>query len=179
MFENIGKKIKILATIISIIGFVVFSIIGLIFLFNIGFLAFLITISVGFLGSWLGSFFLYGFGELIETNSQICKTNIEIKSILANPYTHNSNHVKESTPVPNFTLNANAEHTTTSQADSTVPNDVVAKSLTANYITKKSLIDKPISEKQKEKINNLKILYEGGLITEEEYIDKIKKIINQ
>ena len=81
MFSNIGSKIKKLASILCWVG-IIASVIGGIVCFVIagqlgsygggmmvlyGFLA----IIVGSLLAWIGSFFTYGFGELIETNQQI------------------------------------------------------------------------------------------------------------
>lgn len=76
MFDNIGKKIKSLANVLCWIGIVV-SVITAIIMFvaaeegsykteglytGLGF-AFLI---IGPLSSWVSSFFMYGFGELID-----------------------------------------------------------------------------------------------------------------
>ena len=66
MFDNIGGKIKNLAVISTWIG-IIFSIILAIatWVCEFGFLLGLIVLVVGFLCSWIGSFLLYGFGELI------------------------------------------------------------------------------------------------------------------
>lgn len=77
MFNNIGRKIQGLATFLTVIG------IGISFIFTIIQISIyayiedevmivtaIITGIIGCLASWLGSFFLYGFGKLIE-NSQI------------------------------------------------------------------------------------------------------------
>ena len=67
MFGNIGKKIKTLAAVITWIGIAicVFIGIGLFGLHNNT--AGVAVILVGSLLSWLLSFILYGFGEIVDT----------------------------------------------------------------------------------------------------------------
>lgn len=74
MFENIGGKIKTLATVITIIGIVGSVIFGLIILAR-DFLLGLLIIIVGSLASWIGSFFAYGFGQLIENTEELIAIN--------------------------------------------------------------------------------------------------------
>ena len=69
MFENIGGKIKKLAKICTGIGIVFSVIAGIVTMFQSFFTGLLIA-AIGALASWVGSFLLYGFGELVE-NSQI------------------------------------------------------------------------------------------------------------
>ena len=78
MFNNIGKKIKILASVIFWIGIIVGAI-GFIVMLAFGLveeeelfigLSFAVLVVVGF-GSWIGSFFLYGFGQLIENSDRL------------------------------------------------------------------------------------------------------------
>ena len=72
MFNNIGEKIKSLAVGCTIIGCVSSMITGIILLTNengIGVLVFIL----GCLVSWVGSFVLYGFGELITQTTAIAK----------------------------------------------------------------------------------------------------------
>ena len=71
MFNNIGGKIKALATLVCLIGMAA-SVIGAIALWatnsrynNTIWTGFVVLIA-GCVGSWVGSFFAYGFGELIE-----------------------------------------------------------------------------------------------------------------
>ena len=73
MFTNIGSKIKTLAVILCALG-IVASFVAFIAMCTIdedmvgmGFL----TLIGGSLFSWIGSFFTYGFGELIEKTSNI------------------------------------------------------------------------------------------------------------
>mgnify|MGYP007120306613 CR=1 FL=1 len=80
MFNNIGKKIKTLATVITILGISVSVIFGVAVIagymsyfrgFSTGVASGLIVMVVGSLASWISSFLLYGFGELIEKTSEI------------------------------------------------------------------------------------------------------------
>lgn len=66
MFDNIGGKIKVLAQVVCWIGITISVIFGLISFENGG----IVVIILGSLFSWIGSFTLYGFGQLIE-NSDI------------------------------------------------------------------------------------------------------------
>lgn len=84
MFNNIGEKIKTLAIIITILGIIASVISGIAFIVSsivdsydvsrlaAGIILGVLTIVVGSLLSWISSFLLYGFGELIE-NSTILK----------------------------------------------------------------------------------------------------------
>ena len=72
MFKNIGGKIKDLAEILCWIGVILSVIIALPSL-KLNILRGIITIVIGFLVSWLGTFLLYGFGELIEKTSETAK----------------------------------------------------------------------------------------------------------
>ena len=79
MFSNIGGKIKRLATAISVIGIGLSVICGSIMIIagansggamvGTGFA----VLIVGSLVSWIGSFFVYGFGELIENTTVIAE----------------------------------------------------------------------------------------------------------
>jgi len=89
MFDNIGGKIKTLAVIICALG-IIASVIAAIVIIVLAienhitrdiYLGFGLLIA-GPLASWIGSFFVYGFGELIEKVS-----NIEDK-IYSNPKTY-------------------------------------------------------------------------------------------
>lgn len=73
MYNNIGRKIKILATVLMVIGVLISLVSGIAMMSmnarmygNTGAITGLLTIALGTVGSWAGSFVLYGFGELIE-----------------------------------------------------------------------------------------------------------------
>ena len=90
MFHNIGEKIKILATIMTILGIIASVISGIAFIvYSIveaydvsglvaGIILGVLTMVVGSLLSWISSFLLYGYGELIE-NSTIIKEKLADK----------------------------------------------------------------------------------------------------
>lgn len=66
MFDNIGDKIKTMTWIFCVVGIGLCVIAGLVLIFSS---QFLLGILIGVLGSaacYLGSFFAYGFGQLIE-----------------------------------------------------------------------------------------------------------------
>ncbi len=107
MFDEIGKKIKKLAEILCWIGIVV-SIIMTFVLWGIGADSYepesyiwsgLIIGILGSLTSWVGSFFMFGFGDLIDSTAQLkekfCNTS------------NNISIVNKQTPVQNPTFEAN------------------------------------------------------------------------
>lgn len=86
MFDNIGGKLKTLAKVLTILGVAASIIIGIIVMSDGGAMSYygyrsgpssasivsgLIFMLIGSLGAWLGSFLLYGFGELIEKAQEI------------------------------------------------------------------------------------------------------------
>ena len=76
MFENIGGKIKTLAKVVCWIGIIVSVILGLGLLSRNAITA-LLFIGIGSLGSWIGSFMTYGFGQLIENTDILVKQGEE------------------------------------------------------------------------------------------------------
>ncbi|MBE5777932.1 MAG: hypothetical protein E7331_01225 [Clostridiales bacterium] len=100
MWNNIGGKIKTLSKVICWIGIIVSIILALIIWIGgsessrpydyygnnrysysyrssapSSFLSGLIVLVVGCLGSWIGAFFSYGFGELIESTVATAENN--------------------------------------------------------------------------------------------------------
>ena len=77
MFKNIGGKIKGLAKVICIVGIAIYVVAGIGMICSgyndtmVG-MGFAVMI-VGSLVSWIGSFFAYGFGELIENITVIAE----------------------------------------------------------------------------------------------------------
>lgn len=89
MFRNIGRKIKSLAKVLCWIGIIVFTIVGILtiiiavqdpyygynYIFGYsttaGVVFGILIIVLGSLLSWVGSFVLYGFGELVENSKHI------------------------------------------------------------------------------------------------------------
>ena len=64
MFDNIGSKIKTLAQVICWIGIIASVIIGFVLMVQDEDTVFIgiLTMIIGSLGSWVGSFMTYGFG---------------------------------------------------------------------------------------------------------------------
>ncbi len=82
MFDNIGKKIKNLAATCAWIGIIGSIVLGIAIISEgsddeaiIG----ILTAGVGALVSWVSSFCLYGFGQLIENTDIIAGRKGEIK----------------------------------------------------------------------------------------------------
>lgn len=106
MFDNIGGKIKTLAVIACVLGMIASIIIGLTLMDHGG----LWIIIGGCLGSWVGAFFIYGFGELIEQATITAENTTEIRNALvaSNPTpvpstpksTIAQSHTSEAKPIP-------------------------------------------------------------------------------
>ena len=71
MYNNIGKKIRILAIVTAAIFATLFIIIGVFLVTKQQFFAGIPVIIFGPLFSWVSSFVLYGFGELIDKTGEI------------------------------------------------------------------------------------------------------------
>ncbi len=86
MFNNIGGKIKVLAKVLCWVGIILSVIMGIVMMasggnarYNLngsyvsgsGVVVGILIIVIGCLGSWVGSFFAYGFGQLIENTDAI------------------------------------------------------------------------------------------------------------
>ena len=82
MFENIGEKIKDFATAIAIIGIGVCFIVGIVMMTHQLFFEGFLLATIGSLISWLSSFILYGFGELIDKTTDIQRDIQSVKQQL-------------------------------------------------------------------------------------------------
>ena len=98
MFNNIGSKIKSLSVLVSVGGIISSILIGFILLLALDEMGALIGIVIAVVGSvisWIGSFFAYGFGELIENSSIIAKSGATAPfpnaNIHQNPRNFNNN----------------------------------------------------------------------------------------
>ncbi len=91
MFNNIGKKIKSLAKVICYLGIIASCISGIVVMVImmeaddeigaiIGFVALVVIAGVGSLSAWIGSFFMYGFGELVDKTTDTAKNTEVIAS---------------------------------------------------------------------------------------------------
>ena len=92
MFNNIGRKIKGLARVIFWITLVLWALASLggmiamiatVGRYNGGMVvlaifAFFVSVGIGFLVSWIGSFFMFGYGQLIDDTEINRKTNQQI-----------------------------------------------------------------------------------------------------
>ncbi len=76
MFDNVGAKIKTLASIVAWLGIIGSVIIGTLIMISAEELAAmgLIIAVIGSVSSWLGSILVYAFGELVD-NSAILVDN--------------------------------------------------------------------------------------------------------
>ena len=88
MYDNIGGKIKTLAMVQCFIGAVISIIIGFVLIMEKAALLGLLVMVMGVVCSWILSFLIYGFGELVENTAQIARntrptvkgTNVPINS---------------------------------------------------------------------------------------------------
>ena len=73
MFNNIGHKIKVIAYVFTILGIAASVIAGLIMILTGERYALfgILTMIFGSLAAWIGSFLIYGFGELIDKTTDI------------------------------------------------------------------------------------------------------------
>lgn len=68
MYDNIGSKIKTLAQVVFVIMAIISIISGIVIILSDdgAILIGILSAAIGVLLSWVGTFFLYGFGQLIE-----------------------------------------------------------------------------------------------------------------
>lgn len=81
MFNNIGEKIKKLAIVATVLGMIA-SLIAAIIIWagNMGVLYGIFVLVVGVVFSWISSFVLYGFGEVIVKLNEIEKDIQNLKA---------------------------------------------------------------------------------------------------
>ncbi len=93
MFNNISKKIKSLAQILCWAG-IICSLVSGIVIIATGDLAFLgfVVIVIGSLLSWVSSFTLYGFGQLIENTSPLVQN---VQNTSSNKKVESTKKIKE------------------------------------------------------------------------------------
>lgn len=80
MFDDIGRKIKILAKIMTWVGIAISVILGIILLCSGDGILMIcggVEIVVGSIFSWVGSFLLFGFGQLI-TKAEVIADDMDI-----------------------------------------------------------------------------------------------------
>lgn len=105
MFDNIGGKIKSAATALAILGIIGSIIVGSIIIAEANdsyypsateTLSGWLVIIVGSLSSWVSSFTLYGFGQLIENTDAICSEMKSIRYITSKHITNASDKAQSS-----------------------------------------------------------------------------------
>ena len=102
MFEDIGGKIKTLAAVTFVIVAVVFFILGCILMYNSMILLGLLVAAIGFGIGYIGSFFIYGFGQLIQ-NTDIIVSDIKRRRKQEEAEKTASVHAPEKRQAPVFT----------------------------------------------------------------------------
>ena len=116
MFDDIGGKIKGLAVILCVLGIILSVILGIVcwtlptgYRYSnpmAGFWPGLAVIVGGCLGSWIGSFFMYGFGQLIEDTQE---SRALLYQMSLDQGRQGSKHTADdrpiSTPVPDVPVN--------------------------------------------------------------------------
>lgn len=76
MFDNIGEKLKGLATVECLVGIVGSVISGLVMCFNDMILTGLLTAGLGSLAAWIASWMTYAIGEIaVNTSVLVAKTS--------------------------------------------------------------------------------------------------------
>ena len=104
MFDNISDKMKSAATALAILGIIGSIIVGIVMIAKaedsyypeIGIWSGWLVIIVGSLSSWVSSFTLYGFGQLIENTDAICSEMKSIRYITSKHITNASDKAQSS-----------------------------------------------------------------------------------
>lgn len=99
MFENIGGKIKGLATATCWIGIVISIILGIVSGPIVGGLTGLIISAVGSLLSWVGSFVLYALGEITESLKYLAQGKA---NEIGETNEHDTGRIRKAKPVEQF-----------------------------------------------------------------------------
>lgn len=86
MFNNIGKKIKALAKFLCILGIILSILIGVLMILSHSgdpqtLFYGILVIVLGSLLSWVGAFFAYGFGELVDNSKKAVEQLERIKTL--------------------------------------------------------------------------------------------------
>ena len=71
MFNNIGKKVKILAWLELVAGIALSILIGIVIILSSQFLIGIITMAIGILISWIATLSLYAIGEIAENTKKM------------------------------------------------------------------------------------------------------------
>ena len=71
MYKGIGGKIKTLAGVITCIGILLSIVSGVVLMTKGYVLVGVLVMLVGFLFSWISTFILYGFGQMVENSDKL------------------------------------------------------------------------------------------------------------
>lgn len=150
MFNNVGSKIKTLALVFTIIGFVASGVLGVIMMFTQLFvgLGFLIG---GALSSWLSGCLFYALGEIVES-----LRNIEYLTRA------NGQHL--------FEIKSKLNGQNTNRAQPNQEQNSANSSIFKNFATKKA---------KEEEIKRINDLYINGEINKEEYLSALDELNNR
>ncbi len=157
MFNNIGKKIKLLATALCYFGILCSVILGLIIASMLSFWSGIAVLVIGSLVAWCASFTMYGFGTLIEDTRTI-------RDLLADP------NIPQGTPY-------------LTQSPST-PAKKANVAPSPNLYKKEPTLQKPAPSTESPKtssqnnskensLTHLQDLFEAGVINETQYWERI------
>lgn len=119
MFDNIGRKVKILAIVTCVIGVLGSVIGGIVILYNNSYMEVpgILTMVLGSLFSWISSWVMYAIGEAAETANKNAYVLAELqKKLQANGNDENSSQERISGHAPNFGKNT-PSYVTGSPAD--------------------------------------------------------------
>lgn len=155
MFDNIGSKIKTLAQVICWIGIIASVIIGFVLMVQDEDTAFIgiLTMILGSLGSWIGSFMTYGFGQLIENSDILVEQGNKIPE---KPNNTNSNAFVNSVEKPKHQWRCEG---------------------CGNMISENICpICNKVSKEMSDKLETLNKWKAEGLITDEEYQQKVESL---
>ena len=148
MFKNIGSKIKAVAKIFCFTGMLISLYYGLTVIIKEEIILGVLVLIVGSLGSWLGTIALYGFGQLVENSKRIIDILEEERD-------------KGVTHVDNIPLSA-------------APISIKPTPINNNY--SEEIRDDIVKKMIDGKINTLEKLLQEGVITEEEYKEKMAQL---
>lgn len=80
MYDNIGGKIKQFAKLCAGIGIAISVMCGLAVMAAAGLLVGVLVAAIGGVASWVGSFVLYGFGQLVENSDKLVEASKKASS---------------------------------------------------------------------------------------------------
>lgn len=162
MFSNIGNKIKTLAQVVCWLGIVISIIVGFVLIVQdeetvgIG----LLIMAFGSLFSWIGSFITYGFGQLVENSDILVSQNKNSISNTSKNFTQTPNQ----NPINNSPDNNASFHRWRC--------NTCGKMISEDFC--------PVCDKESiNKISTLDKWKKDGLITEEEYQQKMENLKNE